>query len=308
MKANLSEAINERVAAIADQKARREAGEVILTHVPTGLAAFDKRFGGLEIGILTLLVGHTGDGKTTVLAQLAKGAAQAGLGVLLVLLEDPLDKLSDRFLAAITGESANRIGRLQVDPERLRAGAEAMDWTKRIGVVSGNYSPDEVLDILSKTETIRGVPLGLVIVDYAQGFLDEEEGMEKMCARMARSLNAVAMERKLAAVFGSQVKSEVLARGRARWERTSGREEWGAGDVGGFRPGKGDVMWSRRLEQYSKAVWYIFREGRWLRELAGSGEDNTIEINVGKANFGPEGAEIFAWDGATSTVSDRARA
>lgn len=306
MKTTLSKAIHERVAAITDGVARRAAGETVLTHVPTGLRSFDDRFGGLEIGILTLIVGHTGDGKTTFLAHLAKSAAQAGLGVLLVLLEDPMDKLADRVLAAITGESANKIARLQVSPERLQAAAEHVDWSTRIGVVSGNYSPDDVLGILQATTLIGGAPLGLVVVDYAQGFLDDEEGMEKMCARMARSLNAVAMERRLAAVFGSQVKSEVLARGRSRWERTTGRDEHGPGDIGGFRPGKGDVMWSRRLEQYAKAVWYLFRPGRWERELGNAAaKDNVIEVNVGKANFSQEGSATFGWDGATSTVFDK---
>jgi replicative DNA helicase len=300
----LAKVVYDRVAKLKADRARIEAGEVVRTHVPTGLRAFDERFGGLELGILTLLVGHTGDGKTTVLAHLAEHAARAGFGVLLVLLEDPADKLADRLLAKVTGITANKITRLQVaDTARFDAAVPHLEWTKRVGLVAGNYSPDEVLQLVKDTDAVGGAPLGLVVVDYAQGFLDDEIGMEQVCARMARALNGVALERNLSCVFGSQVKSEVLQRGRQRWERTSAS---GEPDESGFRPGKGDVMWSRRLEQYAKAVWYLFRPGRWRRELGvETARDDVIELHVGKANYSQEGAESFRWDGATSTIADR---
>lgn len=300
----LDKVVRDRVLRLKEDRARLDRGERVMTHVPTGLRAFDERFGGLEIGILTLCVGHTGDGKTTVLAHLAEYAAKAGFGVLLVLLEDPADKLADRLLAKVTGITANKITRLQVaDTERLDVAVSHLDWTSKVGLVAGTYTPDQVLDIVKQTDEVGGAPLGLVVVDYAQGFLDDEVGMEQVCAKMARTLNGVAMERGISCVFGSQVKSEVLQRGRQRWERTSAS---GDPDESGFRPGKGDVMWSRRLEQYAKAVWYIFRPGRWRRELGvDTARDDVIELHVGKANYSQEGAESFRWDGATSTVADR---
>lgn len=303
----LSKVLHSRVKDLIDLKKRRDAGETVFTHVPTGLKSFDARFGGLEVGILTLVVGHTGDGKTSVLGQLAKGAASAGFGVLLVLLEDPLARIADRYLAGVMGESANKISRLNFGTgERLEAALTELDWAKRVGVVAGMYSPDDVLDLVNRTTDVGGAPLGLVIVDYAQGFSDAAENMEKVCAQMARNLNGVAGERKLACVFGSQVATDVLHRGRTRWERTLALQR---PDEGGFRPGKGDVMWARRLEQYSKAVWYIFRPGRWRRELGDEGAtDDTMEITVGKANYGAEGCETFAWHGPSTSISDRVAA
>ncbi len=301
----LSKVLSDRVTELTDLKKRRDRGEVIFTHVPTGLKTFDTQFGGLEPGILTLVVGHTGDGKTSVLAQLAKGAAQAGFGVLMVLLEDPAKRVADRYLAAVLGESANRLSRLQfTDPARLNAALAECEWASRVGIASGMFTPEEVLSLVERTTDVGGAPLGLVIVDYAQGFSDAEDSMEKVCAQMARNLNNVAGARNLACVFGSQVASHVFNRGRARWERTLAN---GKPDEGGFRPGKGDVMWARRLEQYSKAVWYAFRPGRWRRELGDGGAmDNTIEINVGKANYGVEGAAVFQWIGDSCLIRDMA--
>lgn len=299
----LHKAMSSRVGDLKSMLADRQAGKAVFTHIPTNLAKFDHQFGGVEIGILTLIVGHTGDGKTALLGHLAKAAATAGFGVLLVLLEDPQDKLADRYLAAIMGTSANKLARLDFgSPERLDAAlAVSESWTSRVGLVSGDYSATEVLAIVDKTETVGGAPLKLVVVDYAQSFAEDEGRMEQVCASTARGLNARAMARGFAAVLGSQVKTEVLARGRSRWERTLAS---GEPDERGFVPGKGDVMWSRRLEQYSKACWYLFRPGRWRRACGdGAAKDNVFEIHIGKANFSAEGGEAFTWNGEACTIS-----
>lgn len=308
---NLNQVLRDRVDQLNRDRLRVLCGEDVHTHVPTGLKAFDTRFGGLEIGILTLVVGHTGDGKTSFMLQLAKGAAEAGFGVLLFLLEDPSEKIADRLLAGMMGESANKLGRLQVDMgARGEAAYKALSWSHRVDIREGYVTGAEVLDIVSKTTDVNGAPLGLVVVDYAQGLQDDDGRMEQICASVARSLNIVARTKRIACVFGSQVKSEVFERGRSRWEyamRKTGEAK--SGDVGGFRPGKGDVMWARRMEQYAKACWYLFRPGRWRRELGDSAaNDNTMEVNVGKANYSPEGLEVFEWQGSSCTISDRAAA
>lgn len=303
IQSNLYKEAAGRVATLKDLKDRRDKGEKVFTHLPTGLRKFDERFGGLELGILTLIVGHTGDGKTALLGHLAMAVAREGFGVLLVLLEDPAYKLVDRYLAAIMGESANKLARLQFDDSRrLDAALGQMEWAKHIGLVHGQYTAAEVLKIVDSTPAVGGAPLRLVVVDYAQSFAEDEGSMEKTCADVAWGLNTRAGSRQFAAVLGSQVKSDVLARGRSRWERSlvSGKP-----DVRGFQPGKGDVMWSRRLEQYSKAVWYLFRPGRWRRELGDTeSRDNRFEIHIAKANYSMEGAAEFEWDGRSCTISD----
>lgn len=300
MKANLAKVLAARAAELRVLHAKKARGEDVMTHVPTGLRRLDDRFGGLEIGILTLVVAHTGDGKTAVLGQFAKAAAQAGLGVLVILLEDPLARLADRYLAAVLGESANALARLKFDdPTRLDAALEHTDWARRVGVVAGQLAFDEALEVIDSCHEVGGAPLRLVLFDYAQGMEDTAE--EKLAA-LGWALNARAADRALAAVLASQVTSEVIQRGRGRWERTLAQ---GRPDAGGFRPGKGDVAFSRRLEQRAKANIYVFREGRWRRDMGDrAAKDDRIELNWGKANFGPEGSEVFGWDGRSCTIYD----
>jgi replicative DNA helicase len=302
----LSKVLYDRVNKIKSDLDRKARGEVVLTHVPTGLSAFDDKFGGLEIGVLTLVLGHTGDGKTSLLGHLAKHAALAGVGVLLILLEDPAGKLADRYLASTLGVSANDLARLKFDDQRRLDAAADLDskWAQYVGLISGQYSSTEVKNHIRQTTHIGGAPVGLVVVDYAQSFGAEDRGMEAVCADMAWTLNALAEERELAVVLGSQVSSECLARGRTRFERTLAS---GKPDVRGFIPGPGDVMWARRMEQYAKAAMYVFREGHWRRKMGDAGaRDNTIEVGYFKANFGPTGAAVFDWDGQSCTITDRA--
>lgn len=295
----------DRAAELKGDLAKKLAGEEVLTHVPTNLESIDKEFGGIERGVQTLIVGHTGDGKTTVIQNLVEGAARRGVGCVFIVLEDPQRKVADKTFAKELGVNANLLGRLEVDgdlPARLDAALEGEHWSERVAFHAGLVDPDEVLEVirqLAKTG-VDGVPLGLVALDYAQGFSDAEESMEAVCARMARNLNILAGEHNTATIFGSQCKPQVLERGRAQWDRTD--------DVEGFRPGLGDAMWARRLEMYSKAVWTILRPGRWRQKMGDTAaRDDTLELMVAKANFGPEGRVVLGWEGKTGRIYDRER-
>lgn len=295
--------LTDRAAELKGDLARKQAGEVVLTHVPTGLASVDKAFGGIERGVQTLIVGHTGDGKTTVIQNLVRGAAEQKVGCAFIVLEDPAKKVADKAFAAELGVNANLLGRLEVDadiPERLDAVLAGAHWSDYVAFHAGLVDPDEVLEVvrLLAKEGVNGEPLGLVALDYAQGFSDAEESMEAVCARMARNMNILAGEYNTATIFGSQCKPQVLERGRAQWDRTQ--------DVEGFRPNLGDAMWARRLEMYSKAVWTILRPGRWRQKLGDTGaRDDTLELLCAKANFGPEGLVVLGWDGKTGRIYDR---
>lgn len=294
--------LEDRAAELKGDIAKRARGEKVLTHIPTGWTSVDSAFGGIEIGVQTLVIGHSGDGKTTFLHNLVENAARAGLGVLFVVLEDPARKVADKSFARQLGVSANLLGRLEVDadiPERLDIVVSESEWADRIAFHAGLVSPGDVLTLVAQLVEVGvgGAPLSLVAVDYAQAFSDAEEGLEQICGQMAHALNQVAIEHQIAVVFGSQVRTKVLERGERRHERT--------GDVDGFRPMRGDAMWSQRLMQYSKAVWTIFRPGRWRRDYGDTGaKDDVVELTVAKANFGPEGKINLGWEGKTGRVFD----
>ena len=295
----LSEVLRERGKSIVADLDRRARGEVVHTHIPTGLPPLDRVFGGAERGVATLVLGHSGEGKTTLLETCEAGAAQAGFGVLAFHLEDPARRLADRVFARLTGEAAHRIGRLDVPvtfPDQMRGAVVASDeWTERIAMWAGDSTPSRILSTVRDTTHVGGVPVGLVVIDYLQRFSDTEESLEAICGNLARDLGQIAEERGLAVLLGSQVRSQVVERGRLRWDRHN--------QVDGFRPGRGDCMWSRRPEQFCRATWVWFRPDRWRREMGVLNvKDDRGELWVVKANYGPEGVETLGWDGAHGRI------
>nr|MBA2630536.1 hypothetical protein [Thermoleophilaceae bacterium] len=145
--------LNDRAAELKNDLARKARGETILTHIPTGLRTLDSAFGGLERGVQTLVIGHTGDGKTTFIQNLIRGAAQAGIGCAFFVLEDPARKVADKVFAGEMGISANLLGRLEVGadlPERLDAVLDGEHWSDYVAFHAGMVDPDDVLETTSK--------------------------------------------------------------------------------------------------------------------------------------------------------------
>lgn len=275
----------------------RASGKVVRTHTPTGLAEFDAAFGGLELGVLTLVLGHTGDGKSTVLKTFAEAAARDGIASHVYFVEDPKRRTADRYLASATGIAANAMGKLDLqrkELEDIQRAAKTADWARHVAVQFGPVSAEEILYNAQKQTTVGGAPVGLIAVDYAQAIAGEGS-MEEVCGSTARALNVLAVERNISTVFGSQVVTDVLRRGRVRWDRNQG-------DVSGYLPTMGDAMWSRRMEQYSKAMLCVFRPNRWRKELGEECEDNVMELHAPKMSFGPSGWVSLGWDGAHSRI------
>lgn len=271
---------------------RRDSGEVILSHVPTGFSAIDRTFGGIRLGVCTELMAHTGDGKSSFARQVAEAAARHGVGVLWFCGEDPEDATAERYLADGTGVTATEMGRLDLTQGELdRIDQHARDsqaWARYIEPVFEAPSVDEVLERLDDTQVIGGAPLRLAVYDYAQIFGDEDN-LEHEIAKLARGLNQRSSNRRMANLLLSQVANKVLERGRDEYRMTK--------DVRGFIPGKGDTEWCKRAEKSTKSLWSLFRPGAWKREMGEDAEDDTAELHVKKANFGPTGYEVLGWDG-----------
>lgn len=130
-----------------DGVAAKASGRKVLTHVPTGLAEYDEVFGGLELSVMTLLVGHTGDGKSALMKQFLKAAAVAGVAGLGYFVEDPRARTADRFLADETQLNAADLSRLlvtQAEVADIRAAVKAADWTDRVALHFGPVTPERI--------------------------------------------------------------------------------------------------------------------------------------------------------------------
>lgn len=288
----LHDVLLRRARGLRDEVRRHEAGEQLLTHVPTGFTAIDDMFGGIRLGCATEIMAHTGDGKSALAKQLCEAGAKAGAGVAWFVGEDPEDATAERVLADGTGIPATDIGRLDLSAAELdridSAAAATKSWAQRIDVRFGPLDVDDLMTQIGELEEVGGAPLRLVVVDYIQ-MMAASRALEDDIARLATHLNASAAARRIAVVLMSQVASDVLRRGRDFYSAQK--------QVTGFIPGLGDTEWCRRAEKSTKAVWALFRPGRWKREMGEDADDDCAELHVRKANFGPTGWVPLRWDG-----------
>lgn len=312
----LSDVVRERNEGLALLYDDREAGkDVELQYIPTGLSSLDK-LGLLEKGILTIVGGDPGVGKTAWAIQFLKSAADAGYNPFGFFFEDPIPFISDRITSQAIGESAYKLRRIELAgndiSDRVRSVADRLDWLQYVTIEDTLTSSTDVLTVLDER---TDESTGLVVIDYAQAFDAEqdEKSVERVIARLAWGLNQLAKKKSIAIVLFSQLKTEVRERGNKwyenyRWKTGQDADETSAEAVEGFRPRSGDLQWSSALYQRAKQILYLFRPGHWLRTFGVNAKDDKVQVQIDKGNYGPNKEIVeFEWNGALAMISEKQR-
>lgn len=299
------EACKARVRRLAEGK---RAGEI--THVPTGLGSYDAKFGGMELGCATLVLAHTGEGKSSLVRQCMVGAAEAGVPSLDFSLEDPESKTLDRILSNRSGVPSKSLNSLELakgDLPRLQQVAATLPDDYYL-----DHRACRSSDLLARLRHwtkerrqagYRG-PL-CCAVDYLQ----KVEATEELLGELGSQVANWAKEEDSAALCASQVRSEATISARNRFAAakppSSKPANW-QDFIAYFQPQPGDAKFCRRLEESAKSVWAYFRPGRWAKDFAGwDVQDNFAELHVIKSNFNETGYATLGWDGATQRIFQR---
>lgn len=294
MARTFDEVLRDRANAIERDRALVASGRLPASVIPTGVREFDRR-AGLKRGVLSIYGAATGEGKSAWKLHLARAAAQAGLGVTVVDMEDPEERTADRALSTETGINNARMEALDLtDAEVVRvvaAADRAEDWAARVRYETGLVTADEVRALMEDCES------DVLLVDYLQGLPDGEEGLERAIARLCWDLNKWAQDHNAAAVAFSQVKPGVEERGLRAQESAQRRNPGGPASVEGFRPfGPSDLAWCTAAGQRCKELWFMFRPGRYRRRFGDDCTDDVVEFTSPKRNFGAESKVRVGWD------------
>lgn len=280
--------------------------------IPTGIKRWDAN-GGISRKVLTVLGGVDGQGKSIVSNHLAQSAGRCGIHTAQIVMEDPKEQTANRSIANMTGIDSRKLGLATfdiMDLDKIYAAARsAADWGKYVHYYSGLLSAGDVLDALHELADdleAQGESLGLVEVDYAQAFPEEDKGLESVIRHFSWDANKFAQDKGCGFVAFSQVKPEISARGHGVFWAAKKRDEdsW---DVSGFMPGPGtqDLAWASAFGQRARCVGYIFRPGHYERMLGKPGAvDDRLWIRWSKVSFGNSGLLELKFDGTTSTIRD----
>lgn len=310
----LYDAIEQRGAELVTLYENRDnkTGPPPILQIPTGLQTLDD-YGLLTPGILTLIVMHPGDGKTSVVMQLLEGATLAGFTPFVWAPEDPLNMVADRAIAKTINESAYKLRLLKLGsgiPARLNAAVVELDWARQVIVEDRKMSAPEFIEILEGL----GPETGLAVGDYLQVF-DNGDGdnLERTIAGVAWGMSDWSKRTGNASVAMSQPKPAVAERGRRSFDSWLWNKKKNAEDVNpeplaveGYRPMDGDANNCTAAYQRAKDFISGFRPGRWLNQHGFGVKDDVMEFVRTKGNYSPGQYPVrVGWQGETTRLYDK---
>jgi replicative DNA helicase len=199
----------------AEQLASRADGQRI--GLPTGLATFDQKTGGLQGSDLILLAGRPGLGKTSLALNFVEHAA-VRLGKTCAVFSMEMSELQvvQRLISMTAEIDGNRMRRGRLSLEELQAISQASAELQQAPIFIEESSRLTVTDILAKSRRLQAERgLDLVVIDYLQLIegVEEEANRVVEVANISRSLKAIARELQVPVVACSQLSRQIETRG-----------------------------------------------------------------------------------------------
>lgn len=235
--------------------------------IPTGIDAFDEKFGGVRPGKMTVLAARASMGKSTVALTIASGMASKGYGVGIFSLEMDDREVAIKIGCALAYNDANlphenpspffaETGRMYADNKRaLRDGAQAMrDWPLSVDKRSG-LTPSQILPAtrrLIRKWQKEGVKPGCIIIDHLHVVTPEiDRGGNRVAeiGDISGFLTEMAKQTGVAVISMCQLNRGV--------EDRANKDK---------RPQLSDIRGSGKVEEDAFMVGFIYRPEYYLRE------------------------------------------
>lgn len=266
------------------QKALAQGG-VAITGVPTGIEQLDQFTGGIQPGIVTLLAGRPGMGKSALAQSITAHALDMGHGVHVFSFEDLGRSYVDRMLSRKSRVPVQKIrtGTLEpADMARLTGEAGQMARWHRFGYE--DVESATAADIIGAVRRERDrLETALVVVDYItllkkpHGVHDAQEAIDENITQ----LGLAARHDNLAYLVLAQLNRKVEQRPDKR-------------------PMLADLRGAGELEERAKCVLAVYRESYYNHDAE---DRSAMEILVLKNNDGPENVKVNCrWDGACTRI------
>lgn len=289
------EVLAKEILSIADKLERMKNGEVGATGIPTGIAKLDAVLGGWQYGIVTLIAGRPGMGKSALALNAAEEAAGQGVGTHVFTLEDTKRVYGQRLLAMHSGVGTEKLrdltGFTRGDLQAIQRAAEKIGKMERWLIDDRtNISAEEIVRCVRRKANENNTKL--VIVDYIT-LLKKARGQNN------REMIEDAMRTFAAAAKRDEMAYLVLAQLNRDCEKRDDK-----------RPLQSDLKECGTLEEASKAIVMVYRpfvyeekfvHGQYKgQEVPGqrAGERipaSVIEILIRKNSNGRTGPVLAKW-------------
>ena len=277
--------------------------------VATGIGELDTILcGGLRRGELTILGARPAVGKSSVLLQIARCAAQQGKRVLFVSLEMSAQQIGARILSANSGLNGGRLISGQQlsdgDCDALARGLEVSgnDGTENLSLL---VRPELTIEDL-RQETLGRDDVDMVVLDYLQLLRSRQKTSSdfERLGIVSRGLKQIALEADLPLLTAAQVRRQGNSGGTLR---APGLDELrGSGDL---EQDADNVSLLHRVESLDDAVLrsrgYTARHSGLYEGVQAQGKQ-LLTIEVAKQRQGCTGRAWVIFDPARMRFTDPA--
>lgn len=281
----------------------RATGKSTMTGFPTGVEKLDTFMGGVQPGIVTIVAGRPGMGKSSFGLSIADGASAAGFGVHLFSLEDTEEAYADRAISRSSGVPAEDLRNARIEQGQRTDLARAVTHMRgRRWIVDGRsgITADELVRSVRRHRKENAT--NVVIVDYIQLVkrpprISPHEALSEIVTTLADA----AKHDRMAYVVMSQLNRDIEKRQDKR-------------------PHLSDLRESGSLEERAKCVIGLYRGAYYGGPQKGidygdgfaeghvhcptnSEHAATVQLDVLKNSNGRTGTVWARWDGPTTRIS-----
>lgn len=297
----LREILLSRASAIREEHGAIQRGEDPQNIIPTGLEEFDKR-GGHKRKQVTVYGACSGEGKSLWALAVARSAAEHGYSVCVVSMEDPGERSADRALSTETGINSAKLLAGEVDEKqvvRLELAAAEAEWADRVEWHEGMRTPDDALALFHEDDYDMG------ILDYLSAFPHGKHGRERAISDFMWGYTKWAQDSNAAAVAFAQLNNRPVEEGLEIYRKMLLRNPDIEPNPVWFRGfNESDLMWCTDVGRNAKELGFMQRPARILKRLGYPAEDNVMEFNFPKRNWGAEGVLRVGVDPKTARFFD----
>jgi len=241
-----------------------------LTGIPTGLCDLDNLMGGMQPEDVIIIAGRPGIGKTSLLLSIALNAAQAGHGSFILSLEMSRSQLVQRFKAALSEVSTQKMRTGNLNDAEFAAFVAATGKLSELNIWIDDANDTTPLQLMAKAQRhIQRHHVEFIIIDYVQlmnsgsridNRAQEVGAISRGIKQMARALNVPVL-------VAAQLNREVENRATKK-------------------PQLSDLRESGSLEQDADVVLFIHREEVYKDD---SDKVNQADLIIAKHRNGPTG-------------------
>jgi replicative DNA helicase len=258
--------------------------------IKTGFKSFDANFGGFIPGEFVVIGGRPGMGKTQLLVNLALNISLQE-PVLYFIFDQLASNLSWRFLASISGISADRIKNNQLTEQQRESLAESGKEMMSRKIFVNDANNKSIAGLIAECiQQIKANGVRVIMIDYLQLLSSGKKHHHRdyELSYIIRQLKNLAVEHGVCVIAASQLNRSVEMRGGLR------------------KPYLYDLRDSGAIEQEADKVILIYRPEYYGLDCdeEGYNSEGLMELNIAKNRNGRLGTVKLLRDVNFTTYRD----